>query len=295
MTRQERISNRKSLIFLHIPKAGGTTLHRIIERNYRKNVIFSIRAYDIDSIRKSIDELKNLPEMQRARLKVLRGHMPFGLHEHLPQPSTYITMLRNPVDRVLSHYYYARQRPDHYLHDEARRMNLRDYVCSGISAELENGQVRLLSGVKEVDGINGSEPCSTETLEIAKRNLREHFAVVGITERFDEFLILLKRELGFRNVFYIPLNITRDKKDTPNDTSFIAEHNKLDMELYRYACKMFDEFVCQQDPLFASELERFRFWNKLYGVINKPYERVYQAARKNELVRSIYKRMSKTR
>ena len=284
------MSGRQTLIFLHISKAGGTTLHKLIERHYRSKEIFSTRAHHKDSVMESIDELKQLSEIQRADIKVLKGHMPFGLHEYLPQPSTYITMLREPVARVVSHYYYARRQPAHYLHDKAKRMSLEDYICSGISAELENGQVRLLSGIKEVDGINGSESCTPEILEIAKKNLREHFTVVGITERFNEFLILLKRIFGFRNIFYVSQNVTRAKKHIPDDTKFIAACNKLDMELYRYASGMFDSLVFQQGSSFEKELKSFRSQNRLYGVINGPCDRIYQAARKNEFIRGIHKR-----
>ena len=34
--------------------------------------------------------------------------MVFGLHEILPQPATYITVLRDPIDRVMSAFYFMR-------------------------------------------------------------------------------------------------------------------------------------------------------------------------------------------
>ena len=34
------------------------------------------------------------------------GHVPYGLfRRHLPEDTRYMTFLREPVDRVLSHYY----------------------------------------------------------------------------------------------------------------------------------------------------------------------------------------------
>ena len=63
--------------------------------------------------------------------------------------TTYITVLRDPVDRIASHYYYAKRYPTHYLHKEitGRNMSLQDYASARLSDELDNGQVRMLAGV----------------------------------------------------------------------------------------------------------------------------------------------------
>jgi hypothetical protein len=138
----------KSLIFLHIPKAAGTSLHRIIGRQYPQPSIFSIDGADVYG---SIEEFKGLSESQRARIACLKGHMPFGLHRYLPQPCAYITFLRDPIDRIVSHYYFVLRTPSHYLYEQvtSQRMTLDDYVRSGISGELSNGQTKLLAGDEE--------------------------------------------------------------------------------------------------------------------------------------------------
>jgi hypothetical protein len=49
-------------------------------------------------------------------------------------------------------------------------------------------------------------------LDIAKRNLASHFAVIGITEEFDRSLILMKRRLAWRHPFYTSQNVSREPK-----------------------------------------------------------------------------------
>src|SRR5258707_12286863 len=95
----------KALLFLHVHKTAGTTLHRIIEREYNPFHIYTIEGGRVEW---SIDHLKKLPEWRRAALRVVKGHMSFGLHEFLPQPSTYITFLRDPVERCISSYFYSK-------------------------------------------------------------------------------------------------------------------------------------------------------------------------------------------
>jgi hypothetical protein len=251
----------RSLIFLHIPKTAGITLYRIIEKQYPPSAIFNIGTPR--SRRASAEDLAKIPEARRNKIRCLQGHMIFGLHSYLLQPCTYITFLRDPVDRIISHYYYVLNNAQHYLHEQvtSRRMSLSDYVSSGITPELTDGQTRLLAG--------NAENLDRDMLQSAQRNLREHFAVVGLTERFDESLVLMKRRLGWRNVFYTKENVTRGrapKSAIPQSIiSQIEQSNEKDIQLYTFARRLFEEALQAEGPSFQSEVENFRSKNKVYG------------------------------
>ena len=79
------LMDHRALIFLHIPKTAGTTLNRIIEWQYSPFEIFTMDPY---RIRATPERLKRLPEGRRRRLRVVRGHMFYGVHECLPQGAT---------------------------------------------------------------------------------------------------------------------------------------------------------------------------------------------------------------
>jgi len=52
----------------------------------------------------TIESIKSqLPE---KKIKIIKGHIPVDLHNYLDQQSNYITMLREPVKRVISAYYF---------------------------------------------------------------------------------------------------------------------------------------------------------------------------------------------
>lgn len=233
----------QTVIFLHIPKAAGSTLNTIIERQYRSNTIFTIK-----DLRISINKLKKLPESKKEKFKVLRGHMGFGLDTFLPQPSTYVTLLRDPVERIISHYYFVLRSPKHYLYKTVRTsgMSLKDYASVGVSLELDNGQMRLIAGNRgeENQGI-GFGHCTIEMLERAKRNLRDRFAVVGLAEEFDKTLTLLKQAFRWDNTFYTKQNVTESrpsKRDISTEVlQTIQKHNEFDVELYEYAKNLFQE------------------------------------------------------
>lgn len=241
-------------------------MHEIIERQYDSMCIYSI---DGNRVAESMEEFKRLPEAHRARLKVLKGHMAFGLHEYMPQPCVYITMLRDPVERVISHYNYVLRTPVHYLYKQVteKKMTLREYVDGRISDELDNGQTRLIANMGAPIG-----GCTEEMLEQAKRNLREHFAVVGFQEQFDETLMLLMKRFGWGMLYYTMKNVTKDRPlrgDIPKDViAIIEEYNRLDMELVAYARKLFDnEMKRDTQPVYCLKVGQISWINGRYGKI----------------------------
>lgn len=248
------------IVFLHVPKTAGTTLARIIERQYEARTILHLYESNFG------EELTAVHGNRMDLLRVVMGHFYFGVHTFVPRSSTYITILRDPVDRVVSHYHFVRHQPSHYLYDAACRMSLAEYVEFCNHQEPNNDQARLLAG-------KGNGPsfgtCTDDMLAAAKENLANRFSVVGLTEEFDASVMLMKRVFGWRNPFYASENIgaVRSRKEnTPPDTlRVIRAYNTLDIELYRYAQELFREQTRVHGRLFDQELRRFRKLNASYG------------------------------
>lgn len=269
------------IFFLHIPKAAGSTLSQILRRHYgAARVLDSYPATfrqkiqgksGLESARWRYDYFAALPEGIKQETAVFMGHEGFGFHQALGRPSTTITILRDPVDRVLSHYYYIWRNKENHLHQVVtdRQMSLAEFVTSGVSREVDNGQAKLLAGL-ETPYLTAGE-YGDEILEAAKENMSRHFAVVGLTERFDESLILLKRTLGWQQwPFYVPANVTQKRPQRQRvdaeTTQLICEVNQLDIDLYRFAQAQFEARLQQQDGAFRRELETFQRLNRAYAL-----------------------------
>ncbi len=246
----------RPLIFVHLPKAAGTTLESVILRQYR--------GYHAERLTGSPDEFerfKALPKAQLDRFDLIVGHQHFGVHELLTKPATYLTMLRDPVDRAISYFHHARTRPEHYLHKviHERGWTLRDLLERGTTTELDNDQVRWLSRVPHDDVPFGR--VSRAQLDEAKRNLDEHFAVVGVAERFHESLVMMQVQFGWLNVAYRRQNQTSERPslhDVPADLiELIRAKQSLDIELYEHANHWLDAAIERVGPAFAMLLERF--------------------------------------
>ena len=126
----------------------------------------------------------------------MRGHLPYGIHECLPQGATYMTMLREPVARALSAYHFVLRRPLNPLHRKVKKGRLRIEDCLQLFPERRNTQCRFLAGAEN------SLLSDDRLLAIAKEHLTKSFSAVGISERFEESLMLFATRFGWIVPFY---------------------------------------------------------------------------------------------
>jgi hypothetical protein len=208
----------------------------------------------------TVGEFAALPEADRERPRIILGHTVFGLHEAVPRPCTYMTMLRRPQSLVLSQYSFVRRTPGHRHHGDAGSMSLEQYLASGLAQEMNNSQTRALVGA--VDVPYGSNPA--ELLEQAKANVGQWFGAVGLTERFDESLLLFKQAFGWNKLHYVRANVaSRREQPSAEALRMIDDLNRLDIELYRWAGERFQAAI-DASPRFADEYARFRRTNGIY-------------------------------
>ena len=237
--------DRQALIFLHIPKTAGTTLNRIIEWQYSPLSIFTV---DPHGIRATPERFKTLSEQRRRQLQVVRGHMVYGIHEFLPQGATYITMLRDPVSRLLSAYSFILRRPLNPMHRKLKRGQLGVEAFIRLTPNRQNLQCRILAGVKDVN-------CDQRLLDVAKENITKSFSVVGLCERFEESLMLIANVFGWEIPYYENRKVSKVRPTLePGVVNMIQEHNHLDMELYEFARKRFEETLHQKKDVMRPAL-----------------------------------------
>lgn len=245
----------EAVIFLHLPKTAGTTVNRLIEWEYPLKEMYSV---DPVLFQWSAAHLRKLAPERLKKIRMFKGHMVFGLHEVLPQPATYITVLRDPVDRVISAFYFMRSYKLHPLYWKMRRGNwtLEDFVRN---SQRDNVQSKIVAGAKF------EEPCTREIVETAKNNLRHRFSVVGLSARLEESLALMKLRFGWKLSSYSSFNVTRSrpkKRDLPQATlDLMHQKNAFDIELYECAQEIFDNAVranADEVKRIAGELEAAR-------------------------------------
>lgn len=239
-----------ALIYMHIPKCGGTTLTSALTRAVPHGSQFLVDGSDIAGSRA---RLGGLPEPERRRLRLVCGHLSFGWHQLLPAEAQYFTLLRDPVSRVLSHYNHVCTHDDHYLHADVVRekMTITDYVESGITCEVNNGQLRQIVGIEDIIQIPYGVSVlpygrdHSAALEQALENVQNNFLLVGLLERFDESLDVLKQLTRIPLGPYRSRNVGKSsaavKRPTRAEIELIRRYNREDCELYAYCKERFSD------------------------------------------------------
>jgi hypothetical protein len=113
-----------------------------------------------------------------------------------------------------------------------------------------NSQTRQLSG-RQFGNLDEA------ALEEAMRNVGG-FLVVGLTERFEETFVLLRRAIRLRMPFYATRNVSPSHEVSERALGLIRERNQLDLALYEYARDLFAQQVARQNRSFGAEVSIFK-------------------------------------
>jgi hypothetical protein len=107
-------------------------------------------------------------------------------------------------------------------------------------------------------------------LDLAKYNIENHFLTVGLTEKFDESMIILKLLLNWKKypVYEIAnANLKKENLISPSAKKTINDFNQFDIELYDFVIKRFGNEFSQSR--IKMELNRFNKAVRIYHLKKK--------------------------
>ncbi|WP_154224014.1 sulfotransferase family 2 domain-containing protein [Marinicella rhabdoformis] len=216
------------LVFSHVPKTAGTSFESYLASQYKMSESLHINAPDLNRLPEIINIKKNCP-------RLICGHHPMHgmLYQLIPaEPLYHITLLRDPIDRVLSYYNYVCGKTDHPMHTSAMSLGFEDFLSQAPSPELHNGQTRRFAGQ-----LHHTDNNQIDLLETATNVLNDCFSAVFTTGALNAAITTLHNDLGFENKPLPKANqslkrIQRSDLST-NQIASITEHNQADIALFK--------------------------------------------------------------
>jgi len=230
-------SKPRFFCFSHIPKTAGTTFNAILDRNFHGRLHRTSHGFYEEKLKP--EQIGWALGRGETYLRCLGGHavsanLPY---DHSDYDVIGLTILRDPVDRLISEYFYLRKLGVKSLVQKEWNGFLDEIAQSRPDSFFWNTQLRFL-------GVSMDE---------FKKRINEGKLFVFPQHRFDEGLLLLKKRFfEFRDVSYVSRNINPSRREGLECPDWFKEKCMAqDVELFDVACRAFDS---QLDIAFGERL-----------------------------------------
>jgi hypothetical protein len=243
-------------VVCHISKTAGTALRRVVRANLADaevEVVENLR-YVARTPAERLEWFRewygSLDDERRARLCCVMSHWAGYLLPALDRPADAPVLVREPLDRTLSYYFHKqRQHPEWSLSSLERLAERRaspDWRSAPESELLDrlfnNWQSRsLLSVFHDVSDLEGSTDPSgdADSWRTRLRDLVDRVYLVGVQDRFEQYVSLLARRYGWRDVRVPHAKVNPQRPAEPDVTAHLRDatlsFNWLDVELHERA------------------------------------------------------------
>ena len=224
---------KKSNIFIHIPKTGGTTINVAMKNAYWQTSPDFYYRHIMPNTRESnagdIFDPRNIDKYSDFHL---------------------FMMMRDPIDRTASEYYFIRERKTFMELISKKPIDFRKYINS---TQTQNGVVNFLKGRPFFSTI----PSTDKDLEDIIECIDKIPIKTGIFEYFDTSLNYFSSDSDLqwkKNVEVKRMTFVRPKKEEIENElkSLILQKNKLDKELYDYC---YSNFKKKHDQSLSTNIQ----------------------------------------
>ncbi|HEV7457997.1 MAG TPA: sulfotransferase family 2 domain-containing protein [Roseococcus sp.] len=207
------------LIFLHIPKTAGTSLHDVLTGYFRSDEICPERRRD----------LSQKPQEYFEPYRFFSGHFTAESIARVPGRKFAFTILRNPHERIVSLYYFWRRHSEAVIRANnlagprlARELTMKEFLSLDAPIPrnyIKNEMTRVLAGdVFTEKGdiyyeLKDGKRIPIEKFEIIRRAMAtlSQLDFVFFVETLDRDFPVLCKMLGMDPVPAFPRKNTRDE------------------------------------------------------------------------------------
>lgn len=216
------------LISVHLPKTAGSSFKASLEKHFAEKFLpdyadLPINTPPIERQRHVLESGLTMIEHDFREVECIHGHfMPAKyLLLNTIRPLIFVTWMRHPVERIVSHYYFWQRRywpeaPSLHKRIVEEKWSLEKFC---LSEEMQNFYNQFLWGFP-----------------------LHNFDFIGITEHYDDDFKYFSQTFLHHNLPSFKVNINENNKGNyPISKTFrrqIESFHQLDMELYHSALKL---------------------------------------------------------
>jgi hypothetical protein len=241
------------LASVHLHKTAGKTINWILRRS------FGLRHCDVLPWDKrasvfTADDYRRVsrlyPKIESISSHFLRAYSDL---DQICPTIQYFTFLREPLIRSASHYQFT-------VEHRKKKISFDEWISHEHN---RNYQTRVIAGGWD--------------LERAVQILEDKFMFVGLVERFDESLVMLKGRYSSKslNIFYRSKHVAKQNElknellANPATRKRLEENNELDTLLYRHVVeKLYPKYRAEYGKALESDVGAFKKMNASATDIN---------------------------
>ncbi|HEX4079736.1 MAG TPA: Wzt carbohydrate-binding domain-containing protein [Rhizomicrobium sp.] len=229
---------QRTFLFDHLPKTGGTALRLVFHELFGK-----------ENVTQHLEGRSEIWAVQKfSGFRVISGHfLSLIPNDDRGGRLVRLTVLRHPIDRAISEYFYWRNHSHHGVDDRlgawAQRYDIADYFA----ARMNSGEAAVTNFcTRHFASRISREPGDDEKMiELAKQSLGQ-YKFVGISEYLHDTVDVFCWQFGLPPVAVVPhANVTRSRIRMSDLDSRAVQQltrmNELDIQLYEHALNPFEQ------------------------------------------------------
>ncbi|WP_412022436.1 hypothetical protein [Burkholderia cepacia] len=267
MKQNDQSRDQRKVYFYHLKKCGGTSLNDWLDLQVPDSAVWSPDwsggVYQYVMGEREVTDMNDVHDRHRALATsafywadIVHSHVP--MRQFVPPDTLSFTVLRNPVNRLLSQIsdwrrlgpadYASVATPYRECMADAQRMRVKPFLEKHGHRFgrllLDNYLVRALAASR-IGMLATRIERAADLLPVALDALEQDFDIVGLTEHDEETRRIVCTKLGWCPAASIPfLNRTdsavRMQDEVDEAKTLLAELTEYDARLYACAEKLFD-------------------------------------------------------
>ena len=189
------------LYFLHIPKTAGTSLNNIIKEQFPKNKVYPYATYH---------QVYTNTKLKLDNYDIIAGHFTHSYVQNMIRPVKIITVLRNPVSRVISAYnHFMREPVCNFQFNNFKKCPIKDAInmYPWLFSNQQTKHLGWTENVLKMPRYKIPIPFSIENWLEFRQNLDmekiyknaceaiDNMFLFGFTDRLEEFIKILFKKM----------------------------------------------------------------------------------------------------